>query len=42
MIDVFASQATFDAFAEKLTPVLQAVGIEGKITVHEVYNIIEG
>jgi len=42
VIDVFESQAKFDAFSEKLTPVLQALGIEGKITVHEVYNILEG
>ena len=42
VIDVFESQAKFDAFTEKLTPILQAVGIEGKITVHEIYNIIQG
>ncbi len=38
VMDVFESQAKFDAYMEKLTPILQAVGIEGKITVHEVYN----
>ena len=42
VLDVFESQAKFDAFGEKLTPILQDIGIEGKTTVFEIYNIIEG
>ena len=42
VIDVFESQATFDAFGAKLTPILQDIGIEAKPTVFEVYNILEG
>ena len=42
VLDVFESQAKLDAFNEKLGPILQDVGIEGKTTVFEIYNIIEG
>ena len=42
VIDVFESQANLDALGEKLAPILQAMGIEAKTTVFEIYNIIEG
>ena len=42
VLDVFESQAKLDAFGEKLTPILQDIGIEVKPTVFEIYNIIEG
>jgi len=42
VVEVFASQAQFDTYGEKLTPILQDIGIEGKPTVFEIYNIIEG
>ena len=38
VIDVFASQATLDAFGAKLMPILQDLGIEAKPTVFEIYN----
>ena len=43
VIDVYESQAKLDAFAGKLIPILQDMGIEAKPpTIFEVYNIIEG
>ena len=42
VLDVFESQAKFDAYGGKLTPILQDIGLEGKTTVFEIYNIIEG
>jgi integrase len=42
VIDVYESQAKLDAFAAKLLPILQEMGIEAKATISEVYNIIEG
>ena len=42
VIDVFESQANFDALGPKLMPILQDMGIEAKPTVFEIYNIIEG
>ena len=42
VIDVFESQAKLDAFGAKLMPIVQAMGIEAKATVFEVYNIIAG
>ena len=42
VIDVFESQAKLDAFGAKLMPILKDMGIEAKVTVLEVYNIIEG
>ncbi len=42
VIDVFESQAKLDALGEKLAPILQDIGVEGKTTVFEIYNIIEG
>ena len=42
VIDVFESQAKLDAFGAKLMPILRDMGIEAKLTVFEIYNIIEG
>jgi hypothetical protein len=42
VINVYESQAKLDAFAAKLVPILQGLGIEAKPTIFEVYNIIEG
>lgn len=38
VIDIFESQAKFDAFGVKLKPILQDVGIEAKPTIFEVYK----
>ena len=38
VIDIFESQAKFDAFGVKLMPILQDMGIEGKPTIFEVYK----
>jgi hypothetical protein len=42
VIDLFESPAKLDAFGAKLMPILQAMGVEAKPTVVEIYNIIEG
>jgi hypothetical protein len=41
VIDVYENQAKLDAFGAKLMPILQDMGIEAKVTVLDVYNIIE-
>jgi hypothetical protein len=42
VVNVFESQAKFEAFGAKLGPILQAMGITAKPKVFDVYNIIEG
>ena len=42
VVDVFESQAKLDAFAAKLVPILQEMGIQAKPSIFEVYNIIKG
>ena len=42
VIDVFESQVKLDAFAAKLVPILQEMGIQAKPSIFEVYNIIKG
>ena len=42
VIDVFESQAQFDAFGAKLMPILQELGVEARPSIHEVHNIIGG
>ncbi len=41
VIDVFESQAKFDAFGATLQPILQEMRIEATPTVFDVYKIIE-
>ncbi len=42
VLNVYESQAKLDAFAGRLMPILQELGIEAKPTIFEVHNIIEG
>ena len=42
VINVYESQAQFDAFGAKLMPILQEMGITAKATVFPVYSVIEG
>jgi hypothetical protein len=42
VLDVFESQAKLEAFAAKLTPILQELNITAKPSIFEVYNIIKG
>jgi hypothetical protein len=41
VIDVFESRAKLDAFAAKLMPILQKLGITASPAIFEVYNIID-
>jgi hypothetical protein len=41
VIEVYESQAHFDAFGKRLMPLLQELGIEAKPTIEEVYKIVE-
>jgi len=41
VIDVFESRAKLDAFAAKLVPILQDLGITAKPAIFDVYSIIE-
>ena len=42
VIDVFENHEKFDDFGEKIMPILDEFGVEGKIEIGEVYNIIQG
>ena len=41
VIDVFESRAKLDAFAAKLMPILQELGITARPAIFDVYNIID-
>ena len=41
VIDVYESQAKLDAFAAKLGPILQEMGVQAKPKIFEVHNIID-
>jgi len=43
VVDVFDTQANFEAFGKTLVPILQSVGVDvGKPEVREVHNIVRG
>ncbi len=42
VLNVYESQAKLEAFAGRLMPILQELGVEAKPTIFEVHNIIEG
>jgi len=41
VIDIYESRAKLDAFAARLVPILQELGITAKPAIFDVYNIID-